>query len=493
MNPNFRRNDYRLPATIATDARHGTPAAVREFRSLAIANGYTGGRGGWIRNAEGRTICQGWQALADKVTYGIIALYDIDAARRDATIEQAAREIDAVATAADDGDRVAADDPDAPLALIYDLIAAARREWSAGRGDRARGFAQAAREELAVARTRQIDAAHAEALAVQRAEARAEADVEEYADDQADQAASDQHGMWLDRIEDHPAYYEHRATMSQTASRIRAAAACVAADEATTHQDNDARDADAAELEGRTEWATALRVIGRRQALDAALCDARIEDAHRAQGAGWPPADSDAPECGERYGHRWACRRPAGHSDGIGHAEVRYPEGTPEHAAYRTELLAALAEWAGVDPGPEPPTRMIGCAPALLIRVIGEACPLLGRHAHREDDGRVVDGVAPEPGLFGAAEYQESNPPTVRVGDLMPYAEAVDTWRSLVWAGDCSWDYAIRTLVAATGVTREGAAALLRAESTADLAAPHPCGDWPAPCNCDDPATHNGH
>lgn len=21
----------------------------------------------------------------------------------------------------------------------------------------------------------------------------------------------------------------------------------------------------------------------------------------------------------------------------------------------------------------------------------------------------------------------------------------------------------------------------------------HPCGDYPAPCNCDDPTTHNGH
>lgn len=21
----------------------------------------------------------------------------------------------------------------------------------------------------------------------------------------------------------------------------------------------------------------------------------------------------------------------------------------------------------------------------------------------------------------------------------------------------------------------------------------HPCGDYPAPCNCDDPETHNGH
>ncbi len=21
----------------------------------------------------------------------------------------------------------------------------------------------------------------------------------------------------------------------------------------------------------------------------------------------------------------------------------------------------------------------------------------------------------------------------------------------------------------------------------------NPCGDWPAPCNCDDPVTHNGH
>lgn len=37
------------------------------------------------------------------------------------------------------------------------------------------------------------------------------------------------------------------------------------------------------------------------------------------------------------------CGRPFGHDDAIGHAAVRYPEGTPEYDAYRAELRAALA------------------------------------------------------------------------------------------------------------------------------------------------------
>jgi len=38
-----------------------------------------------------------------------------------------------------------------------------------------------------------------------------------------------------------------------------------------------------------------------------------------------------------------ACERDAGHDDSIGHAIVRYPEGTPEYAAYRAALRAELA------------------------------------------------------------------------------------------------------------------------------------------------------
>lgn len=30
-------------------------------------------------------------------------------------------------------------------------------------------------------------------------------------------------------------------------------------------------------------------------------------------------------------------------------------------------------------------------------------------------------------------------------------------------------------------------------QETADELAERICGDWPAPCNCDDPETHNGH
>lgn len=31
------------------------------------------------------------------------------------------------------------------------------------------------------------------------------------------------------------------------------------------------------------------------------------------------------------------------------------------------------------------------------------------------------------------------------------------------------------------------------AEAVAKLPESSGCGDWPAPCNCDDPITHNGH
>lgn len=32
----------------------------------------------------------------------------------------------------------------------------------------------------------------------------------------------------------------------------------------------------------------------------------------------------------------------------------------------------------------------------------------------------------------------------------------------------------------------------VRQETESELAE-RICGDWPAPCNCDDPTTHNGH
>ena len=39
------------------------------------------------------------------------------------------------------------------------------------------------------------------------------------------------------------------------------------------------------------------------------------------------------------------CARPTGHNDTIGHTPVRFPQGTPEYAAYAADLRRELATW----------------------------------------------------------------------------------------------------------------------------------------------------
>lgn len=60
-------------------------------------------------------------------------------------------------------------------------------------------------------------------------------------------------------------------------------------------------------------------------------------------------------QCGVRYDAvpgpgTITCFRPAGHDDTIGHAPVRFPEGTPEYAAYRRELTAELTKFTAGEP-----------------------------------------------------------------------------------------------------------------------------------------------
>jgi hypothetical protein len=50
----------------ARTAADGGPAAMTAFREIAKLAGYRGQRGGWICR-DGKTICQGWAALAELV------------------------------------------------------------------------------------------------------------------------------------------------------------------------------------------------------------------------------------------------------------------------------------------------------------------------------------------------------------------------------------------------------------------------------------------
>lgn len=84
-------------------------------------------------------------------------------------------------------------------------------------------------------------------------------------------------------------------------------------------------------------------------------------------------------------------------------------------------------------------------------------------------------------------------------------AEASDVLAQLIASyqaarGDYSDEENLKLITSAIAdeLTPDVAATLL-AVAVRRLASPHggsegdPCGDFPAPCNCDDPATHNGH
>lgn len=56
---------------LAKRAQTDLRVARGPFRKLAIANGCNGARGGWIYR-DGRSVTQGWQALADLVVRGSV-------------------------------------------------------------------------------------------------------------------------------------------------------------------------------------------------------------------------------------------------------------------------------------------------------------------------------------------------------------------------------------------------------------------------------------
>lgn len=55
---------------LADKARNGDAKALREFKALALYNGFVGRPGGWIYFGDSAAIVQGWQGLADFVFYG---------------------------------------------------------------------------------------------------------------------------------------------------------------------------------------------------------------------------------------------------------------------------------------------------------------------------------------------------------------------------------------------------------------------------------------
>lgn len=61
----IRKNASEL-RQLAQAARLGEAAALRQFKTLARANGYRGQAGGWIYHGD-QPVNQGWRSLADDV------------------------------------------------------------------------------------------------------------------------------------------------------------------------------------------------------------------------------------------------------------------------------------------------------------------------------------------------------------------------------------------------------------------------------------------
>lgn len=66
--------------------------------------------------------------------------------------------------------------------------------------------------------------------------------------------------------------------------------------------------------------------------------------------------DTATPACGETatvddnpLGVPFTCARPAGHTDDIGHAMVRFPAGTPEYDEYVAALRVELGRFIAGD------------------------------------------------------------------------------------------------------------------------------------------------
>lgn len=226
----------------------------------------------------------------------------------------------------------------------------------------------------------------------------------------------------------------------------------------------------------------------------AELAEREVAAAH----AALDPKTGDERECGAHYGekgnrndltsetHTATCRRPQGHprfvQDGIGHAPVKYPQGTPEYAAYSAKLHAALAEWRQVDEDPAPaqllPTadgRGFYNAAAQehynnAYRLTGDRASALAR-LHDEASAARSDHGVNCPAAYGAGECTNTlDCRPVQLGDLSDAAGFADRTRMQVRIGILTAPAAWTRLMAELGVTEEGAQALLAAPTTAALA-----------------------
>lgn len=347
------------------------------------------------------------------------------------------------------------------------LIWAARNAWAEGSYDRARAFAREASAWLAEARIVQVEKAHAAALieAIDRVEdalddlvdrgyiypekgdadrrtiwkarrdlrnghyrqaygwvglvEKAVAEVERQREERAaaTRQRADQFGeIFAPRVRDHRAatgcglMEGKRAALVEAELLARLENACRNRDEV----DRVEQFADAAYLSAEYSKARQTRsdysaqLIGRQAVIDAAHADALRECPDVYVPCGEPTTWHD-----EQVGYgvyTQPCQRPARHDDAIGHALVRYPEGTPEYAAYAAELRAELGKWVA------------GAEPVVVI-------------TDDQDWEGYADGIRA----------------AVRAGQL-------DEWE------------ATRALCRNLGVTTEGALELLAADSTASLA-----------------------